>query len=365
MMEQRLPPRTSPSSDVEFDTSTGGHTNSEDNMVQNSRLVPDSDPNEFVPGGLYEINSLEVHFDIESPINYQRPPITMKLLDVLDCPDYDTTSGEHYVVSNAVRINGGRVYKASLELGGGTELDVALKFATGKKGRQQLVKEAKFYNEELLPVRGFLVPEYIGIFEVQSSSDAKSDDDEGEVIRTCLVVTYVGEVPPQPIPELPVKDRRLIHLSVIMLHALGVKHGDLHEGNIRLDPLGRTAWLIDFGRSEKHTCRHQKIEIGSDVPDPSEFGCREIFKTTCKTRMWISYGQWKFYSVPINLNYVDRWEDLVNSTPSSWPREKQVQAAKEGFQEVLAIKQEKRIEYQREHEWLWAEMQRKNKKFTW
>lgn len=91
------------------------------------------------------------------------------------------------------------------------------------------------------------------------------------------------------------------------LHACGVSHGDLREDNIRLDDLSeRKVWLVNFGKSEKHTCAHQMIDLGGDMPDSEEFGCSELFQLGCPaSKLWVDYG--KASSNP----YSERYSDFV------------------------------------------------------
>jgi serine/threonine-protein kinase RIO1 len=75
-----------------------------------------------------------------------------------------------------------------------------------------------------------------------------------------------------------------------MLHACGLEHGDLHEGNIRFEEDKQRAWIIDFTHAKKHDCRRKQLVLGDDVPEFSEYGCEELYDMAIDTRVWISYG---------------------------------------------------------------------------
>jgi len=349
-MDNRLPISTSPPSDVEFDPPTIGHSES-----AKGKTIPNLSG--AVPGGLFDISTLEVCFDVEPRFRTRRAPIKMEFLDTLGYPKSSIHQRQSRVASAASRVGKyGRVFKAYLAIDG-EEIPVALKFATGEKGRQELVKEAKFYNEELLRVQGFAVPEYIGIFGACLPGNSLwFDGPKTEVTTTCLVLTYVGEALTREISELSANERYLIYATVIILHQLGVEHGDIHEGNIRMDLHRRNAYLVDFGRAEKHVCKRRKVPLGEDAPDLEEFGCLEVYQIGLLTNIWISYGTFTFCNIPVPLSEVDRWEDLVDYTPDSWPTERRVRSAQASLKDAIATKMERRLKYYKDNEWFWKEL---------
>jgi hypothetical protein len=81
-------------------------------------------------------------------------------------------------------------YRATLEVHGGQNLDVVMKFAFEMDDRDELVKEALFYMRELAQLQGKVVPQCVGIF---SSSEPRKGYTT-PLMQTCLILTYVGHV---------------------------------------------------------------------------------------------------------------------------------------------------------------------------
>jgi len=278
----------------------------------------------------------------------------MNVLDVLDCPQREASSGQHCVASAAIRIHDyGRAFRAELAVDEEV-LQVVLKFATSEDGRQELVKEAQFYNEVLLRVQTIFVPEYIGIFGIDSAESIVLGHGKIQGPITCLVVTYVGEGLTRPIQELDVKERYFIFMLMGIIHGLGIWHGDVHARNFRIDPDSQTFWLIDFGKAKKHKCKRKKVQFGGPVPSLKVFGCYEMYKLAVQAKIWVSYGRWTFFSIPVPLDDIDQWEDLVPYTPSSLAKDEQIRSAQAAFEKVLSVKNDIFLEYEKENEWFWT-----------
>jgi predicted Ser/Thr protein kinase len=60
--------------------------------------------------------------------------------------------------------------------------------------------------------------------------------------------------------------RGAIFDAVLRIHNHGIIHGDLHEVNIRIDPVKKRTWIIDFGRARAHKCEHPPVKYTDLVP---------------------------------------------------------------------------------------------------
>lgn len=80
---------------------------------------------------------------------------------------------------------------------------MAIKFGEGYDDRDDLLKEAYVYDTKLGSVQGNIVPEYIGIFHKATPRPNKTLP----FLRSCLVLTYVGEALPCRMSRLPPKKR--------------------------------------------------------------------------------------------------------------------------------------------------------------
>lgn len=299
-----LPPSASPESDYETDSSSSHRRKFPHHLFLDPSIF--FKPDDQRQGNQHNIGSLEVQFESE-PLCKPRQPLRMDSL--MPTPGHNELTTESCLAFKATRIHRyGRTFKANLSVQNRT-LDVVLKFASGQKGGQGLLKEARLYTNELLPVQGRVVPDYIGLFGSTVTDSTVHSDGEGNETITCLVVTDVGIVPPRPVRELSAKQRYLKLINILLrtdfhvpryviftalnaFHACGINHYDLHEGNIRLDPDERTAWFIDFERSEKHRCRHQLVCLGDEPPRREEFGCEELYDFGRVLRIWMHLGRY-------------------------------------------------------------------------
>jgi len=235
-------------------------------------------------------------------------------------------------------------------------LDVVLKFATGTKGKQSLLKEAHYYNGELLPAQGVVVPEYVGIFGATVPTDTiRPGGGQGNETVTCLVVTYVGAVPPVPVGQLLAEERLRLFLALLTLHSCGIYHGDLHARNIRLDSTKEKVYFIDFESAEKHACKHRPITIAGELPDPTDFGCPEIYGCAELAKIWMDFGRMNFEAELVPLRNIDRWEDLLDYVWAERPVEEREKIAKAGFGEALSMKNNKVAKYIKENQYFWTD----------
>jgi hypothetical protein len=91
------------------------------------------------------------------------------------------------------------VIRADLEVHGGQTVDVALKYKVGFDARDDLVNEARFYCRELSELQNKVVPYYIGIFCVETPRKRYTLP----LVRTIMVLTWVGERLPTSIQDMP------------------------------------------------------------------------------------------------------------------------------------------------------------------
>src|ERR1700748_2003416 len=98
-----------PSSDVESTLSIAcGHSES-----TGWRAVPNF--SDAVPGGWFDISSVEIHFEAEPPLYAQRRSIKKESLDVYPRIDSDSSLQQYCVTSEAVQVEkGNRVSKLIL-----------------------------------------------------------------------------------------------------------------------------------------------------------------------------------------------------------------------------------------------------------
>jgi hypothetical protein len=81
------------------------------------------------------------------------------------------------------------VFRATLKVHDGQETEVVLKLAVGLDARDELLKEAHFYLNELEELQGKIVPQYIGMF----GSATPRKGYRTALVKTCLVLSYVGQ----------------------------------------------------------------------------------------------------------------------------------------------------------------------------
>jgi hypothetical protein len=142
------------------------------------------------------MDSIEVRFKAPATI-LGNPVLNLNALD------NDRVGAGTCVAIDAELISGsGRVYKANLKICSKWRMDVAVKFGFGKRGREELSKEAKFYNNELLEAQEIMVPKFIGLF----GASVLLKNGKSETV-TCLVVRFVGKALPCSFWDLPAEQR--------------------------------------------------------------------------------------------------------------------------------------------------------------
>jgi hypothetical protein len=113
-------------------------------------------------------------------------------------PSYNYRSDRPWRAVNARPITES-VFHADLEVHCGQTVEVALKFGVGFDARDELLKEARLYCEELLELQNKIVPYYIGIFCAEIPRKSYSTP----LIRTVMVITWVGRGLPTFIHDMP------------------------------------------------------------------------------------------------------------------------------------------------------------------
>lgn len=96
-----------------------------------------------------------------------------------------------------------RTYRAKLEMYVGLEKDVVLKFGSGFDDRDNLIKEANYYQNELEMVQESVIPKFYGLF----GSTTEQEGTSRPRVITCLVLQYVGEPPSVELDKLPPEQR--------------------------------------------------------------------------------------------------------------------------------------------------------------
>lgn len=135
---------------------------------------------EYTGEGVHD--TLDITFD--PYLSFVRKPLCF------DAFDMAYGSDRPWRATHAQPIRGAKnCYRATLEMHSSKSLQVAIKFGEGFDERDDLLKEAYFYNKELKRAQGKFVPEYIGVFHMSTPRPDKTLP----LLRSCLVLTYVGE----------------------------------------------------------------------------------------------------------------------------------------------------------------------------
>jgi hypothetical protein len=90
------------------------------------------------------------------------------------------------------------VFRATLHVHGDQNVEVALKFGVGYDAKDALEQEAIMYVEKLARLQGKVIPQYLGIF----CATYTRKDHVNPLVKTCLMLTWVGRSLPCPIKKL-------------------------------------------------------------------------------------------------------------------------------------------------------------------
>lgn len=195
------------------------------------------------------------------------------------------------------------IYKTELQLRSDITVKAILKFGVGNDDRDDLENEAEIYTTKLERAQTRLVPRFYGLFGCKRP---RRKGKSGFEVTTCIVLSYIeGERITVPFSKLSAENRyalsgfnvsssefyRLkVFTTAVALHGCGVWHGDLHERNFILNDAREEAFVLDFGKSREHVCRHLPINVGDERPDQWQFGCSELHEIASRTVMWLDYG---------------------------------------------------------------------------
>ncbi|KDQ52206.1 hypothetical protein JAAARDRAFT_198388 [Jaapia argillacea MUCL 33604] len=222
-------------------------------------------------------------------------------------PDRDSESSttEPTVVTKATLIHGNsdvRVYRAKMHDCQGRIHDIVAKIALGD-GDHILLKEGKFYENQLSGLQGDAVPRCFGLFEGELGLEA----------ITVLLLEDCGTAMMVPFynAEIMMALKRKIVEKLDKIHQAGVAHLDISPSNVVIKD-GEPFW-IDFEHAVRHICpRRRPITPGEFNPGVGEFSCAEMYELVGSLGFWKS-TRVNFHGRGLMLQAVDSPQALYDS----------------------------------------------------
>ncbi|KII89954.1 hypothetical protein PLICRDRAFT_53082 [Plicaturopsis crispa FD-325 SS-3] len=166
------------------------------------------------------------------------------------CLLYSPTIGQDFTATISHTIRGdSRVHIATVNTSEALiysdQTDIIVKIATGKEGIKDLEREAGFYESDLRPLQGSVVPRCYGFFKGKVSGE----------YQACLLLEFCRFVEHQPsFKRTLVETNRLKMVAAARLHQVGIIHNDLIDGR-HFVIANRGPQIIDFTYAERHACR--------------------------------------------------------------------------------------------------------------
>ncbi|KDQ52203.1 hypothetical protein JAAARDRAFT_162938 [Jaapia argillacea MUCL 33604] len=206
-------------------------------------------------------------------------------------------------VTDATLIHRGsyvRVYRAKMYGPQGQVRDIIAKIAFSE-GEHLILKEGKFYENQLFSLQGDAVPRCFGFFEVEYELETISAlllEDCGTVMKGSFFEA-----------DMPTKLKLLEKLDKI--HGAGLVHLDIAPRNV-VTKDGELFW-IDFEHSARHACpRTHTVRPGEFKPNVGDFGCVELYEFIERLGFWKSTYV-NFHGFTVALQAVNSPQVLYDS----------------------------------------------------
>ncbi|KAH9950922.1 hypothetical protein B0H21DRAFT_720435 [Amylocystis lapponica] len=215
-----------------------------------------------------ETTSAEIAFDHATvcklwSLSNTQPNITVKIT-----PGQIVPGDEHPALGRIDK----RVFRAVLETYNSPvtketlqalPIDVAVKWARGKKGVDKLCYEAAIYQDYLQSIQGSIVPRFYGFYT------ATIDD----VQVACLVLEWIEEDPKTSIDEDEHGLRQM--RAMARLHQTRIFHGKILDDRHFLQDFQGNVRVVGFSTAQLHRCEVQGIM--DNVLDDAPVGCDELY----------------------------------------------------------------------------------------
>ncbi|TDL16460.1 hypothetical protein BD410DRAFT_901996 [Rickenella mellea] len=207
------------------------------------------------------------------------------------------TSGAKISAANQIH-----VYRGTLLLEG-SSIDVVVKFDFHNSRHMDLVKEAKYYENQAKKLQGTVVPTFFGIYHATVN----------ERVITCLVLEDCGSPMETWLHDASVEFCFQVAKLLMQLHDAGIQHNDISEVNIVIKD--NKPRLIDLSHATPHKCdRTEDIEPGKLRPDALKFACTELHDFASEHGIWEATDIF-YYGAVIPKQFVTSAEDLLAMTP--------------------------------------------------